>query len=145
MVGPSLFSCCLQYVKLFISVHAARGVKEILDQVTWSNATKKMVNDLCGQQRSLNLSFLSLWLSQPPLQIARLQCREAAISVLRLRRGSVRQGYWADRGRRFAELQNFTESFWKPGDERSSAILSNTDISFGLGSSQDLSLNSFQF
>ena len=52
VVGP-LFSpcipdnmfraCCLQYFKPFISVHAARGVTQILDQVTWSNAMKKMV------------------------------------------------------------------------------------------------------
>ena len=72
-----------------------------------------------------------------------LQGREAAVSVLRLRRGSVQQGYWADRDRLFAELKNFTESFWKPADEHLSAILSNIVISLGLGSFQDLSLNSF--
>lgn len=76
----------------------------------------------------------------PPLQIAGLQSREAAISVLRLRRGSVHQRHRADRFRLFPKL-NFTENFWKP-DEHPLAILSKTVISFSFGSFQDLSLGS---
>ena len=78
--------------------------------------------------------------SSPPLQIAGLQSREAAISVLRLRRGSVHQGHWADMRRLFPKL-NFTENVWKP-DGHPLAILSKTVISFGFGSFQDLSLSS---
>lgn len=95
VVGPFLFSfsipdnmfraCCLQYFKPFISVHAARGCIG-LRPGDMEQCNGKWWDNLCGNGDDcicLSSPSGSYW---PPLQIAGLQSREAAISVLRLRR-----------------------------------------------------------